>query len=160
MTISYRRTMPEDEPQIRGFWKEQWGSEFVVVHGEVVRPEGLDGFIALDGSEWVGLVTYRFLDGECEIVSLDSLQEGQGIGSRLMDLAVTEARLAGCKRAFLITTNDNLEALGFYQRRGFKLVKVNRGAVDESREIKPAIPLIGLHGIPLRDELELEMALD
>ncbi len=58
-----------------------------------------------------------------------------------------------------MTTNDNLEALGFYQKHGFELVKVNRGALNESRKIKPVIPLIGMHGIPLWDELELEILL-
>ena len=145
---------------MRAFWKEHWGGDFVVIHGTIYRPEELQGFIALDMVEWVGLVTYTFAGGECEIVSLDSLQAGQGIGSRLIDSVAGEARKAGCQRVFLITTNDNLEALGFYQKRGFELVEVDRGAVDRSRKIKPGIPLIGMHGIPLRDEIELEMALE
>lgn len=140
-------------------WRERWGDDFVVAHGRIYRPAELDGFIALDGSQWVGLITYKFLEDECEIVSLDSLMEGQGIGSHLIEMVVTEASRAGCRRVFLITTNDNLAALGFYQKRGFELVKVSRGAVKESRKIKPAIPLIGMHRIPLRDELELEILL-
>ena len=160
MTVFYRRSGPQDSSRIRDFWREHWGDEFVVAHGVIYRPEGLEGFIALDGSQWVGLVTYTFLERECEIVSLDSLREGEGIGSALIEQVVEAARRAGCVRTFLITTNDNLEALGFYQKRGFELVRVNRGAVNESRKIKPAISLIGMHGIPLRDELELEMALD
>ncbi len=159
MTITYRRSGPEDVAQICDLWQEHWGDDFVVAHGRVYRPAELDGFVGLDGSEWVGLVTYRFLEGECEIVSLDSLREGQGIGSQLMEMAVAEASRAGCKRAFLTTTNDNLEALAFYQKRGSELVKVKRGALNESRKIKPVIPLIGMHGIPLRDELELEILL-
>ncbi len=160
MTVAYRRSTPEDLPHICDFWREHWGDDFVVVHGVVYRPQELEGFIALDGSQWAGLVTYKFLQHECEIVTLDSLREGLGIGTRLIEKAAEEARRAGCARLFLITTNDNLEALGFYQKRGFLLVRVNRGALAESRKIKPAIPLIGLHGIPLRDEIELEIALD
>src|SRR5512135_2018571 len=159
MTVAYRRSTPEDVPQVCDFWREHWCEEYVVVHGQVYRPDGVEGFIALDGSEWVGLVTYKVLDGECEIVSLDSLREGQGIGTRLIEQVLDEARRAGCARLFLITTNDNLEALGFYQKHGFLLVKVNREALDGSRKIKPAIPLIGMHGIPLRDEIELEIPL-
>jgi hypothetical protein len=57
----------------------------------------------------------------------------------------------------VITTNDNLDALRFYQRRGFRLAALHRGAVDDSRaRLKPQIPPIGDHGIKLRDELELE----
>jgi hypothetical protein len=48
----------------------------------------------------------------------------------------------------------------FYQRRGFCLVCVHRGAVDQSRaNLKPEIPLVGNYGIPLRDELDLEKQL-
>ncbi len=159
MTVDYRRSVLQDASEIRVFWQEHWGDEFIVVHGEVYHPEGLEGFIALDGSQWVGLVTYKILGGECEIVSLDSLREGEGIGTSLIEQVAQEARQAACARVFLITTNDNLEALGFYQKRGFELVGVDRGAVNRSRKIKPAIPLIGMHGIPLRDELELEMTL-
>jgi L-amino acid N-acyltransferase YncA len=87
------------------------------------------------------------------------LREGQGIGSKLIEQVIEEARTRGCKRLFLITTNDNLNALGFYQKRGFEIAAVHRGAVNESRKIKPGIPLVGYHSIPLRDEIELEMSL-
>ena len=69
------------------------------------------------------------------------------------------ARERGCRRLFLITTNDNLRALAFYQKRGFELAALRRGALNESRKLKPSIPLIGENGIPLRDEIELEMSL-
>jgi hypothetical protein len=72
---------------------------------------------------------------------------------------VEEARKRNCWRVFLITTNDNLNALGFYQKRGFELVAIHRGAVNESRKVKPSIPLIGDNNIPLRDEIELELVL-
>ena len=68
------------------------------------------------------------------------------------------AEASGARRLWLITTNDNVDALRFYQRRGFRLARVHAGAVDRSRAtLKPAIPEIGAHEIPLRDELELEM---
>ncbi len=159
MTIAYRRSDPEDLPRLRSFWREHWGDDFVVAHGVVYRPDAVEGFIAVDGNEWVGLITYTCLETGCEIVSLDSLRERQGIGSRLIEFVTMEARQAGCRRLFLITTNDNLEALGFYQKRGFRLSALHRAALDASRKIKPGIPLTGLHGIPLRDELELEMQL-
>jgi GNAT superfamily N-acetyltransferase len=76
-----------------------------------------------------------------------------------MNAVVDEARKQNCERVFLATTNDNLHALRFYQKRGFELVAVHRGAVNESRKIKPGIPLIGNDGIPIRDEIELEMNL-
>lgn len=157
--ISVRQLTVDDLPRLREFWKENWGDEFVVAHGVIYYPDTLDGFIALDGNEWIGEITYAFLENECEIVSLDSARQGMGVGTMLIHNVVEEARKKDCRRIFLITTNDNLNALGFYQKRGFELVAVHRGALDKSRKIKPGIPLMGANNIPLRDEIELEMIL-
>jgi hypothetical protein len=43
---------------------------------------------------------------------------------------------------------------------GFHLAFVRLGAVDESRKIKPTIPAIGEYGIPVRDEIELELRIE
>ena len=154
-----RRLTQNDLPRLRQFWIEHWGGEEMITHGNVYRPEQLDGFVVEDGQEWIGLITFVIKDKECEVASLDSLRAGQGIGSMLIEKAAAEARAKNCNRLFLITTNDNLHALGFYQKRGFELVAVHRGAVNQTRKIKPDIPLVGNHGIPLRDEIELEMSL-
>lgn len=58
-----------------------------------------------------------------------------------------------------LSPDDNLNALRFYQKRGFVLVAIYRNALDIARKLKPEIPLIGNDGIPLRDEIELEMIL-
>jgi len=159
MTFELRRLTQSDLPRLRQFWKENWGDEFVIAHGVIYHPDTLDGFVAFDAGEWIGEITFHFSGNDCEIVSLDSLRQGQGIGTLLIDKVIEEASARGCQRIFLITTNDNLNALGFYQKRGFELVAVHRGAVNESRKVKPGIPLIGNDGIPLRDEIELEMSL-
>jgi GNAT superfamily N-acetyltransferase len=158
--ITLRRLTKADLPRLRQVWKENWGDEFMVAHGVVYRPDTLEGFIALDEHEWIGEITYNFSKDSCEIVTLDSEREGQGLGTKLINAVVEEARKHNCKRVFLITTNDNLNALGFYQKRGFEMVKIYRGAVNESRKIKPNIPLIGMNNIPLRDEIELEILLN
>jgi GNAT superfamily N-acetyltransferase len=154
-----RRLSPNDLPRLRQFWIDHWGSEEMITRGNIYRPEQLEGFVVEDGNEWIGLLTFFIKDKESEVTSLDSLREGQGIGSLLIDKAIEEARARGCKRLFLITTNDNLHALGFYQKRDFEMVAVYRGAVNESRKRKPSIPLVGMNGIPLRDEIELEISL-
>jgi ribosomal protein S18 acetylase RimI-like enzyme len=158
-TVEFRRLSQNDLPRLRQFWIDHWGGEEMITRGNVYRPEQLDGFVVDDGNEWIGLLTFFIKDGECEVTSLDSLREGQGIGSMLIDKTIAEARARGCKRLFLITTNDNMHALGFYQKRGFEIVAVHRGAVNESRKRKPSIPLVGMDGIPLRDEIELEISL-
>ena len=152
-----RRTTQDDLPRLRQFWQEHWLGEEMLVHGDVYRPEQLEGFV---NEDWTGLVTYRIEGDGCEIISLDSLKEGMGIGTALIEAVAQEAGKRGCRRVFLSTTNDNLHALGFYQRRGFELVKIHRGAVTESRKIKPTIPLISENNIPIRDEIELEMKLN
>jgi ribosomal protein S18 acetylase RimI-like enzyme len=106
------------------------------------------------------LVTYLIRGRDCEIVTLNSLQQGIGIGSALVDTVRQLAIAQGCRRLWLITTNDNLPALGFYQKKGFHLVRVYPGMVDASRKVKPQIPLLGMNGIPIRDEIELELRLD
>ncbi len=160
MSFTIHPLRAEDRPRVRDLLTARWGAPTVVVHGEAIAADTLPGFCARIGAELAGLVTYQTVGDACEIVSLDSLQEGRGIGTALINAVVAAARAAGCRRVWLITTNDNLPALGFYQRRGFRLAAVHPGAVDTARAIKPQIPLIGLDNIPLHDELELTLALD
>jgi DNA-3-methyladenine glycosylase I len=148
-----------DKDWIASFITKRWGAEFIAAHYDVYYCKDLPGYLALQGQERVGLVTYTMAGSDCEIVSLDSLQPGKGIGTALIDSVREAAIEAGCKRLWLVTTNDNMNALRFYQKRGFMLVKINRGAIDFARRLKP-IPLIGDDGVPLRDEIELEMILE
>ena len=157
--MNIRRLTTEELPRLRQFWVDHWGDDIIIVHGNIYRPEDVEGFVVEEHNGWIGLITFLFQSNECEITSLDSLHAGQGIGTALLEKVIEEARAKECRRIFLITTNDNLHALGFYQRRGFELVKINRGAVNESRKIKPGIALIGENNIPLRDEIELELEL-
>jgi ribosomal protein S18 acetylase RimI-like enzyme len=136
----------------------RWG-EVAVARGRVHRLSELPGFAAtLDGRP-AGVATYEIEDGSCELVTIDSLVEGGGVGSALLEAVRGAAVEAGCARLWLITTNDNLHALRFYQRRGFVLKALHAGALDVSRRLKPTISEIGNDGIPLRDELELELSL-
>jgi GNAT superfamily N-acetyltransferase len=136
-----------------------WGASKLVSRGKVYDGTHLPGFIAFLEDEPVGLCTYNIVEDQCEIVTLNSLRENLGIGGALI-AAVTElAAQEQCRRIWLITTNDNLHALGFYRRRGFTFSQIHPNAVHESRQLKPEIPLIAQNGIPIRDELELELIL-
>jgi GNAT superfamily N-acetyltransferase len=147
-----------DREWVRETLRDLWG-ETVVSRGAVHDPTALPGLVAEEGGERVGLLTYRIDGADCEVMTIDAFPEGSGAGTALLDATGRAARDAGCARVWLITTNDNLRALRFYQRRGFRLVAVHPGALERSRELKPSIPEIGLDGIPLRDELELELRL-
>ena len=138
---------------------ERWGDEIVTGRGRVWKPAELPGFAAFEGDMCVGLVTYE-LDGEaCEIVTIDALREGEGIGTALLSAVVDAARAAGCARVQLLTTNNNLRALAFYQKRGFRLVALVPGEIDSQRKVKPSIPEVDSAGLPIRDELHFELVL-
>lgn len=148
-----------DLPWAAALLTERWGGPVMVSRGRRHRLEELAGCVAWRGGVRVGLALWRRQGRAGELVSLDAVESGRGVGSALLATVEAAARQAGCRRVWLITTNDNLEALRFYQRRGYALVRVHRGAVERSRRLKPSIPQIGEHGIPLRDELELSRRL-
>jgi len=138
---------------------ERWGDSTVVGRGGVWRPAELPGFAAFEGARCVGLVTYELAGEACEIVTIDAFEESKGIGTALLEAVVATARRAGCKRVQLLTTNNNLRALAFYQKRGFRLVGLVPGAIEEERTLKPSIPELDSAGLPIRDELHLELPL-
>ncbi len=146
-------------PMINRFIAEHWFSTLMVVRGTAVDMTELDGFAVLEEGQVTGLVTYKIEDGECEIMSLDSLKENRGIGTGLVNEVVAAARKAGCGKVKLVTTNDNLRAFSFYQKRGFDMAALYRNALDAARAIKPEIPLMGENNIPLRHEIEFELSL-
>jgi GNAT superfamily N-acetyltransferase len=134
---------------------ELWGSDIIAVHGDALRPAELGGFIAERSRRVVGLLTYQLTGGMLEIVTLNAIDRRAGIGTMLIEAAVGQARRFGCREICLTTTNDNVDALRFYQRRGFRLAELRPGAVDRARQLKPQIPTAGDYGIPLRDEIDL-----
>jgi ribosomal protein S18 acetylase RimI-like enzyme len=148
-----------DRNWIESFVKSHWGSEIVVAKGRVIRPGKLDGFAAFEGKNAVGLLTYQIEGPNCEIVTIDSTAEGKGIGTSLIGAVKERAKVKGCRKLWLTTTNDNLNALGFYQRRGFHLIALYPNALEASRKLKPEISIKAANGIPIRDELELELEL-
>ncbi|WP_088035057.1 GNAT family N-acetyltransferase [Evansella clarkii] len=151
----------EDLPKnkIIDFFKLHWGSPEMVISSGVYDCSVLDGFAVVKEEEITGLITYIIKDNECEIISLDSVAEGRGIGTSLVQEVEKLAVEKKCELIKLITTNDNLHALKFYQKRGYFLSKIMNNAVEEARKIKPEIPFIGNNGIPIRDEIELIKAL-
>lgn len=138
------------------FIGEHWYTTTMVIRGKQIDMTQTEGFFLLEKGNIIGLLTYLVYDGILEITSLDSLRENQGIGSALVDMAVREAGERGLQKIVLITTNDNINAIRFYQKRGFDMARLFRNAVDAARELKPEIPLIGENGIPLHHEIEFE----
>jgi len=157
--VEVRPISEHDQVWIETLLREHWGSTIQVSRGRLHDASRLPGYVAVYNQERAGLITYRVEGDACEIVTINSLVEGQGIGTALVQAVCEAAVEAGCKRLWLITTNDNITALRFWQKRGFSLVQVYRNAIAHSRRLKPEIPLTGEHGIPIRDEIELEITL-
>ncbi len=159
MSIDVRDAVPADLAWITALYESRWGGPLVVSRGVVHDLRQLPTLVAMRGGQPDGAATYRIDGDECELTSLDAVTQRVGIGGALLDVVAARARAAGCRRLWLITTNDNLDALRFYQRRGLVLAALHTGPIAASRRLKPSIPLAGEHGIAIRDELELEMAL-
>ena len=140
--------------------RDSWGDAVVARRGELVDPMVLPGFVAVVEGDRAGLVTYAVRGDECEVVTIRSLREGIGAGRALLDAVRDAAVAAGCRRLWLVTTNDNLRALEIYQRWGMTIAAFHRDAVTEARKhLKPSIPERSSNGIPIRHELELELIL-
>jgi len=165
-----RAATPDDAPVVAAIHLAAWGGNLAVGHGVAYDLATLPTLVAVAPStagagsvscagSVVGVLTWTVDGDSLEVVSIDAVPPGHGTGTALLDAAIATARAANLRRVWLVTTNDNLDALRFYQRRGMRIVSVAPGAVDRSRLLKPAIPLVGAHGIPLRDELTLELLL-
>lgn len=157
--LAIRFIAARDRAWVEQLTTEHWSAPFVVSRGRIHRPAELPGLIAECGSQLCGMLTFHIQDADCEIVTLVSLVEGIGIGGALIEAVHQIALQAGCRRLWLITTNDNLPALRFYQKRGFHLVTIYRNALEATRALKPSVPELGMEGIPIRDEIELELLL-
>jgi len=157
--IQLRRSRPEDLGAAEALLDAELGGRHQARLDEVVDVLDAPVLVAWGGTTLAGVATWDGASPRAELLSMAVARshQGHGLGARLVEAVVEEAVAAGCTAMLLVTTNDNLDALRLYQRHGFRLTAVRLGAVDRARrELKPAIPTIGQHGIPLHDELVLE----
>ncbi len=152
--VQISKKTEKDALEIKERSKELFGADFVVSKGVCHTPCELPGVIARQYTELVGLATYCISDKLCELVTIDVFLQWQGIGKKLMFEVEMAAREAGCTQVWLITTNDNIEAIHFYQRCGYDMKAINHNAIEKSRKLKPSIPLTGSFGIPIKHEIE------
>ena len=154
--IRVRPRAPADEPAVGAFLAERHSSR-VARLGRLERPLDYPALLAERNGALAGVLTYVVGRDDCEILTLHAAEQWHGVGTALLEAVERIAAERGCRRLWLLTTNDNVDALRFYQRRGFRLARLNPGAVDEARaRLKPELPVVGEYGIPIRDELVLE----
>ena len=143
---------------VRNDLLEQFMSEHIVSSKrQYPHASELPGLIAEEENSPIGIALYAIERQTCELVYLHAIKTHAGIGKKLVDCLIDLIKSKGVDRLWVITTNDNLEALKFYQKQGFTLAKVYPNAMKKVRKIKPEVPLIGKNDIPLRDMIELEM---
>jgi GNAT superfamily N-acetyltransferase len=153
IAAAVRDLQPGDFVAAEALLEEGLGGRLQARRGELIDVLDRPGLVAEADGALIGFLSYDPQPDECELVALVAANRGSGIGSALV--AALRDRIPD-RPIWVVTTNDNLDALRFYQRRGFRLCALRAGAVDEARRtVKPAIAEVGDHGIPLRDELEL-----
>lgn len=157
--LQLRKKIASDDAWITGIADTLWGGVEIISRDHTYNILALPHLIAESDGKPVGFIMYATEGQACEIVALYSFIEKQGIATILVNRVKIQAKKKGCTRLWLLTTNDNTDALNFYQKRGFVITATRYGEIDRQRIRKPAIPAIGFHGIPIRDEIELEMTI-
>ncbi len=157
MAIPVRPLLPEDREWADRVLLDSWGGRAVALRGRLHDAGRLPTLVAGDR---LGMATYAVEGDAADLITINAETPGQGAGSALVAALVDELGRQGVRVLRVVTTNDNLDALRFYQRRGFRLTAVWPGAVDAARRLKPSIPAVGAYGIPIRDEIELERPID
>lgn len=157
--INCRPAQETDKAWIDNIIRTHWGSSVIVVHDECYYPIELPAFVAEQGGERVGVLTFLLKNEDLEVISLNALVENRGVGSALIQAVIEHARSSDCQQICLTTSNDNLKAIAFYKKQGFKIHRVHQGAINRARALKPEIPLVGESGIPICDEIEMRLVL-
>ena len=157
VSFTLRPIESKDKEFIKESLEENWGSVIIVTRGKLYDASKLPGFLTEEEEQTLGFITYLIDENEMEIISLNSFKERVGVGSSLIDAVKKVAESKSIKRIWLITTNDNYPAVSFYQRRGFRVKAIHKNAIEQSRKLKPEIPVTGIGGVPVRDEIEMEM---
>jgi len=157
--MNIRKISNRDREWICEILGESWGSSVVIARSVIHQADKLPGLIAEIDGQKVGLLTYTIEPEVLEIITINVLRKREGVGRALMEEVLRIAKSKGCSQVRVVTTNDNTPAIQFYQAIQFEIVEVRKGAVENSRKLKPSIPLTGFEGIPITDEIELERSI-
>jgi len=137
----------------------RWSGGALMLRGKIIHPKDVEAIAAYHDGRLAGVATWRLEGPVIYLTTLNNITEQRGVGVALLDAMMKLGRDKGSALLRSIVTNDNLNALGFYQRRGFRIIAVHPGAIDTIRSLIPSIPTMGTNRIPIRDEIELELAL-
>ncbi|MDF2801888.1 MAG: acetyltransferase [Anaerocolumna sp.] len=158
LSLKFEEVNESNRKEVNKFLIDNWFGTDMVIRGKIIDLSEASGII-VSRDNIIGLLIYEIIDEVCEILSLDSKEENKGIGTELLARVIGIAKSRNCHKIKLITTNDNINAIKFYQKRGFDMTRIYHNALIQSRQLKPSIPLIGEFDIPLMHEIEFEMIL-
>jgi GNAT superfamily N-acetyltransferase len=137
----------------------RWSGGALMLRGRIVHPKDVEALAAYHDGRLAGVATWLLEGPVMYLATLNNITDQRGVGIALLDATMALGREKGSALLRVIVTNDNLYALGFYQRRGFRIIAVYPGAIDTIRTMIPSIPIVGANRIAIRDEIELEVAL-
>ncbi len=145
----------------RSLVAREWGTDALVIAGKVRATDDMSLIAATRADGRVlGIAYYAMTEAVAllgAIVVVDASEPG--VGTMLFNAVADEARTLKLKKLRAITTNDNFEAMKFYQKRGMHFLSLFPGGMNAYRAFKPNLRSEGRHGIACRDMLELEMDL-
>ena len=157
-TVEYVEKTPKHNSAVSEIIKT-WGSDIIVTRGIKYSAKDLEGILVYDNKKIIGLGLYNIADKDCEIILLETFVQNKGIGTQILEKIKEIARSKKCNRIWLITTNDNIDSMKFYQRRGFHFSNIYVNGFEVTRKIKGEGPELGNYDIPIRDEIEFEMTI-
>ena len=158
--MNIRPITPQDREWVADVIGTAFGSVRLMSNDHLIDDASLlDGYAAEVDGRAIGCALLNEVDGDTELVALVSTYRGAGVGSALLEAVVERGRRDGWKRLWLVTSNDNTEAIRMYQRAGWDWTEFRRDAITRARTIKPEIPDTGNHGIPIRHEIHFEAPL-
>lgn len=157
--VIIREGEERDRPGITALFERDFGYTNIVSFGEEVVLAGAPALVAWMKGELAGALAYRLRPDTLLILALatDPMWQRSGVGGHLVAESEALARGRGLGSLRVSTTNDNLPALYFYQRRGFVVTEVVPGGL--LGHIK-GTAAVGFGGIPLRDEIRMERRLE
>lgn len=144
---------------VDAYIRHLWSGPKSVALGELYDTSILPGFVVVDDGALLGAALYRLYNEECEVSVLFSLIQKEGVGTKLLDAVIDTARQEKARRVWLVTTNDNTQAIRFYQKYGFSLKAVHIGSFEVTRKLKDKIPEVGIDNIRIEHEFEFEILL-
>ncbi|MCC6943715.1 MAG: GNAT family N-acetyltransferase, partial [Thermomicrobiales bacterium] len=96
--------------------------------------------------------------GEVELkaVAVDQRQHNRGLGTRMLALVLDDLKRRGFSRVVVGTGNSGIGQLAFYQKAGFRLLKIERDFFSPERGYPEGMEE---NGIPLRDMVWMEQSI-